>query len=69
MKSRRWASVTDQRSSRPTQGAAACGDKVRRPRSRKRLYRAGDLLALDAGKPIEEDARQRRTGSEGVEGA
>jgi hypothetical protein len=41
---------------------------VKRPRSRKQLYRAECLLALDAGRPIEEVARQHRVGVERVEG-
>src|SRR3954469_23167825 len=41
---------------------------VRRPRSRKQLYRAEALLALDEGRPIEEVARQHRVGVERVEG-
>ena len=40
---------------------------VKRPRSRKQLYRAGVLLALDEGRPIEEVARQHRMGVERVE--
>jgi hypothetical protein len=39
-----------------------------RPRSRKQLYRAESLLALDAGRPIEEVARQHRVGVDRVEG-
>ena len=41
---------------------------VKRPRSRKQLYRAECLLALDAGRPIEEVARQHRVGVDRVEG-
>jgi hypothetical protein len=40
---------------------------VRRPRSRKQLYRAEVLLALDEGRPIEEVARRHRMGVERVE--
>lgn len=40
---------------------------VRRPRSRKQLYRAEALLALDEGRPIEEVARRYRVGVERVE--
>lgn len=40
---------------------------VRRPRSRKQLYRAEALLALAEGRPIEEVARQHRVGVERVE--
>jgi hypothetical protein len=40
---------------------------ARRPRSRKQLYRAEALLALDEGRPIEEVARRFRVGVEGVE--
>jgi hypothetical protein len=40
---------------------------ARRPRSRKQLYRAEVLLALDEGRPIEEVARQHRMGVERVE--
>jgi hypothetical protein len=40
---------------------------VKRPRSRKQLYRAEVLLALDEGRPIEEVARQHRMGVERVE--
>ncbi len=40
---------------------------VKRPRSRKQLYRAEALLALDEGRPIEEVARQHRVGIERVE--
>jgi hypothetical protein len=40
---------------------------VRRPRSRKQLYRAEVLLALDGGRPIEEVARQHRMGVERLE--
>ena len=35
---------------------------VRRPRSRKQLYRAEALLALDEGQPIETVARRSRVG-------
>jgi transposase len=41
---------------------------VKRPRSRKQLYRAEALLELDEGRPIEEVARRRRLGVERVEG-
>ena len=41
---------------------------VKRPRSRKQLYRAEALLALDEGRPIEEVARQHRVGVDRVEG-
>jgi len=41
---------------------------VRRPRSRKQLYRAEALLALDAGEPIETVARRMRVGVERIEG-
>jgi hypothetical protein len=41
---------------------------VRRPRSRKQLYRAEALLALDEGQPIEAVARRCRVGVERVEG-
>ncbi len=41
---------------------------VKRPRSRKQLYRAECLLALDAGRPVEEVARQHRIGVDRVEG-
>src|SRR4051794_15286987 len=41
---------------------------VRRPRSRKQLYRAEALLALDEGQPIETVARRCRVGVERVEG-
>ena len=41
---------------------------VKRARSRKQLYRAECLLALDAGRPIEEIARQHRVGVDRVEG-
>ena len=41
---------------------------VKRPRSRKQLYRAETLLALDEGRPIEEVARQHRVGVDRVEG-
>lgn len=41
---------------------------ARRPRSRKQLYRAEVLLALDEGRPVEEVARQHRMGVERVEG-
>ena len=40
---------------------------ARRPRSRKQLYRAEALLALDDGRPIEEVARRLRVGVERVE--
>jgi len=40
---------------------------ARRPRSRKQLYRAEALLALDEGRPIEEVARRFRVGVERVE--
>ena len=40
---------------------------ARRPRSRKQLYRAEVLLALDEGRPLEEVARQRRMGVERIE--
>jgi transposase len=40
---------------------------ARRPRSRKQLYRAEVLLALDEGRPIEEVARRLRVGIERVE--
>lgn len=40
---------------------------ARRPRSRKQLYRAEALLALDEGRPIEEVARRFRVGIERVE--
>lgn len=40
---------------------------VKRPRSRKQLYRAEVLLALDEGRPIEEVARQHRMGVERIE--
>ncbi len=40
---------------------------VRRPRSRKQLYRAEVFLALDEGRPIEEVARRHRMGVERVE--
>ena len=40
---------------------------ARRPRSRKQLYRAEVLLALDEGRPIEEVARQHRMGVERIE--
>lgn len=40
---------------------------VKRPRSRKQLYRAEVFLALDEGRPIEEVARQHRMGVERVE--
>ena len=40
---------------------------ARRPRSRKQLYRAEALLALDEGRPIEEVARRLRVGVERVE--
>ena len=40
---------------------------ARRPRSRKQLYRAEALLALDEGRPIEEIARRLRVGIERVE--
>ena len=40
---------------------------ARRPRSRKQLYRAEALLALDEGRPIEEVARKFRVGVERVE--
>jgi hypothetical protein len=41
---------------------------VKRPRSRKQLYRAEALLELDEGRPIEEVARRHRVGVERVEG-
>ena len=41
---------------------------VKRPRSRKQLYRAEALLALAEGRPIEEVARQCHVGIERVEG-
>jgi hypothetical protein len=41
---------------------------MKRPRSRKQLYRAEALLALDGGRPIEEVARRHRLGVERVEG-
>ena len=40
---------------------------VKRPWSRKQRYRAECLLALDAGRPIEEVARQHRVGVDRVE--
>jgi hypothetical protein len=40
---------------------------ARRPRSRKQLYRAEALLALDEGRPVEEVARRFRVGVERVE--
>ena len=40
---------------------------ARRPRSRKQLYRAEALLALDEGQPIEAVARRMRAGVERVE--
>jgi hypothetical protein len=40
---------------------------VKRPRSRKQLYRAEALLALDEGQPIETVARRFRVGVERVE--
>lgn len=40
---------------------------ARRPRSRKQLYRAEAMLALDEGRPIEEVARRFRVGIERVE--
>jgi transposase len=40
---------------------------TRRPRSRKQLYRAEALLALDEGRPVEEVARRFRVGVERVE--
>ena len=40
---------------------------VKRPRSRKQLYRAEALLALDEGQPIEAVARKFRVGVERVE--
>src|SRR4051812_44125534 len=40
---------------------------VKRPRSRKQLYRAEALLALDEGQPIETVARKFRVGVERVE--
>jgi hypothetical protein len=40
---------------------------ARRPRSRKQLYRAEALLALDEGRPIEEVARKLRVGVERME--
>lgn len=41
---------------------------VRRPSSRKQLYRAEALLELDEGRPVEEVARRHRVGVERVEG-
>ena len=41
---------------------------VKRPRSRKQLYRAEALLERDEGRPIEEVARRHRVGVERVEG-
>ncbi len=41
---------------------------TRRPRSRKQLYRAEALLALNEGQPIEAVARRLRVGVERVEG-
>src|SRR3954464_8118818 len=41
---------------------------VKRPRSRKQLYRAEALLALDEGQPIETVARRCRVGVARVEG-
>jgi hypothetical protein len=40
---------------------------IRRPRTRKQLYRAEALLALADGRPVEEVARQHRVGVERVE--
>lgn len=40
---------------------------IRRPRSRKQLYRAEALIALSEGRPIEEVARQCSVGIEEVE--
>jgi hypothetical protein len=40
---------------------------VKRPRSRKQLYRAESLLELGDGRPIEEVARRHRMGVERVE--
>jgi hypothetical protein len=40
---------------------------VKRPRSRKQLYRAESLLALADGRPMEEVARRHRMGVERVE--
>jgi hypothetical protein len=40
---------------------------AQRPRSRKQGYRAGALLALADGQPIEVVARQRRVGIERIE--
>ncbi len=40
---------------------------VKRPRSRKQLYRVEVLLALDEGRPIAEVACQHRMGVEKVE--
>ena len=40
---------------------------AKRPRSRKQLYRAEALLALDQGQPIEAVARRMRVGVERVE--
>ena len=40
---------------------------VKRPRSRKQLYRAEALLAIDEGQPIETVARKFRVGVERVE--
>ena len=40
---------------------------ARRPRSRKQLYRAEALLALDEGQPIEAVARRMRVGIERIE--
>ena len=46
---------------------ARLGRMVRRPRSRKQLYRAQALLALDEGHPIETVARMFRVGVDRVE--
>lgn len=40
---------------------------ARKPRSRKQLYRAEALLALDEGHPVETVARQFRVGVDRVE--
>jgi transposase len=40
---------------------------IRRPRSRKQLYRAEALIALDDGQPIDTVARKFRVGVERVE--
>jgi transposase len=40
---------------------------IRRPRSRKQLYRAEALIALDDGQPIEAVARKFRVGIDRVE--